>query len=217
MPYKTKAERERENWMTLPEAVTHILSAEKSDDVDAARRQLRAALADDALRPLRWERETDDRPPFGSTSIISLTDTPPSGRDWLNAEIRWRSGRVRDDWDEFKNGKTRVLLILRHCVARLWKPSVRSDSTTDIVTDADKIVPFSRRKTGPKSRKLQSIADAMRDDIRANRLTEQELRAMPDKELVSRYGEPFGGERTSCRDARDRALTEFDGNPNSGK
>ena len=58
MPYKTKAEQEREQWMTLPEVVAHICVADGCDE-RAARRQLKAALADGAryLQHLKWKRE----------------------------------------------------------------------------------------------------------------------------------------------------------------
>src|SRR5262249_29285955 len=100
MPYKSKAERERENWMMLPEAAAHIRSADRCNE-KAARHQLVKALADGVrvLGPLRWDRETGDKPsPFGDTPVTVPTDTPPSGRDWLTARIRWKTGRVRDDW-----------------------------------------------------------------------------------------------------------------------
>jgi hypothetical protein len=131
MPYKTKAERERENWMTLPDAVAHIRSSDQCDDVGVIHRQLHAALAEGALKPLRWEREPDDRPPpFGYTPIMSAPDTPPIGHDWLGAKICWNTGKVRDDWSEHKNGKWRVLLVHRLSMVRLWPPSTPSDMST---------------------------------------------------------------------------------------
>jgi hypothetical protein len=131
MPYKTKAERERENWMTLPDAVAHIQSSDQCDDEGVVHRQLHAALADGALRPLRWEQEPDDRPPpFGYTPIMSPTDTPPIGRDWLSAKICWNTGKVRDDWSEHKNGKWRVLLVHRLNIERHWPLTLPSDVST---------------------------------------------------------------------------------------
>ena len=122
MPYKTKAELERENWMTLPETVAHICSADKCDE-KTARRELVKALAEGLrpLGPLEWEKERGDRQwPFGTSSITTPTDTPPIGSRWLGAKIRWKTGRVRDDWGEYKPGQLRVLLILRHNVVRNW-------------------------------------------------------------------------------------------------
>lgn len=226
MPYQTKADCERENWMTLPEAVTHIISAADGCDEPAARRQLIAALADGlrVLGPLKWERERGDRPPpFGTTSIVTPTDTPPLGHAWLGAKIRWKTGRVRDDWGEYKNGKWRVLLIRRHTVARYWQPSPPSEPTAPVgpaisnANAADVVVPFARRRPGPKTRKGKSIIDAMKEDIRANELTVEALRAMSDKKLLSKYGEKFDAARTACREARDNAVAELDGNSNSVK
>jgi hypothetical protein len=84
MPYKTKAEQEREKWMTLPDAIVHICSANGFDE-KAARRQLIAALLEGArvLQPLKWDRERGDKsPPFWPTSIMSPMDTPPLGYAW---------------------------------------------------------------------------------------------------------------------------------------
>lgn len=122
MPYKAKVERAREKWMTLPEAVTHICSTDNLEDEQIARGELLAALADGVLGPLRWEKESDDRPPpFGFTPVIVPTDTPPAGRDWLTAQIHWKTGRVRNDWGEYKNRKRRVLLVSRDAVALQWR------------------------------------------------------------------------------------------------
>jgi hypothetical protein len=120
MSYRSKAERERENWLMLPEAVAHICLADKCGEKDA-RPNLLKALADDVLGPLRWEQGKGDRPqPFGSGNIPAPSDTPPLGRAWLTAKIRWKTGRVRDDWSEHTTGKWRVLLILRFTVSQQW-------------------------------------------------------------------------------------------------
>jgi len=127
MPYKSEAERERENWMTLPEAVAHIRSADCCDE-KVARQQLVKALADGVLGPLRWDREEDDKPPpFGYAPATVPTDAPPLGRDWLAAIIRWKTGTVRDDWSEHRNGKWRLLLIHRFKVKQQWPLSSASE------------------------------------------------------------------------------------------
>jgi hypothetical protein len=66
------------------------------------------------------------------------------------------------------------------------------------------------RKTGPKSGKLQSVIAAMKEDVRAGRQTVDALRVMSDKDLVS-FGRRFECARTTCREARDRVVSEFDG------
>jgi len=121
MPYKTKAERDRENWNTIPEVVTAICAADDCEPM-AARNQLRRALADGGLRSLRWQLEKGDRTPPNMRGIpFSVPqDLPPSGPVWFQAKIRWKTGRVRDDWGDYNNGKWRVLLIYRLAVARHW-------------------------------------------------------------------------------------------------
>jgi hypothetical protein len=119
MPYKSKAELAREDWMTVPEAVAQIRSAEKCEEEDA-RHQLRKALADGAsvLGVLKWD--DDQAPPFGYSPVAVPTDTPPLGRAWLTAKIRWKTGKVRNDWGEYEHGKWRTLLIRRFAVRRRW-------------------------------------------------------------------------------------------------
>jgi hypothetical protein len=219
MPYKSKAEQESERWMTLPETLAHICSVENCGE-KAAQREAVKALADGVrvLGPLKWERERADRqPPFGTTSITAPTDTPPLGAAWLEAKIRWKTGRVRDDWGEYKPGKWRLLLILRSKVVNLWRLSPASISATVGNTKGTNVAPFTHRKKGPKTAKGDSIVGAITEDIKAGRLTIEDLRSMPDKELVAKYGKNFGAKRTACREARERVLTEFDGNSNSVK
>jgi hypothetical protein len=132
MPYKTKAELERERWMTLPEAVAHIRSVDKCNECEA-RRQLIAALADGVrvLGPLKWEREPGDRgAPFGVSSITGPTG-PPLGGAWSEAEINSKTGRVRDDWD---SGKWRVLLILRQGVLGTWQSTPNRSEHPDSIS-----------------------------------------------------------------------------------
>jgi len=51
----------------------------------------------------------------------------------------------------------------------------------------------------------------MKGDLEAKRITTEQLRDLADKELLSKYGAKFAARRTTCRQARDKALTEFDG------
>jgi hypothetical protein len=122
MPYKSKAEREREEWMTLLDAAEHIRNAEGMPDEREARDQLRAALAD-GLLPLKWKRgHRDPAPPFGYLACPAPTDDPPRGRQWSTAKINWKTGKVRDDWGEYQSGKWRILLVHRHMVINQWPP-----------------------------------------------------------------------------------------------
>src|SRR5262249_62303013 len=87
MPYKTKAELERKNWKTIPEAVVDICAADHCDP-KAAREQLRKALTDDGLGPLRWQLEKGDRtPPWGESIPVAVSDDlPPRGEGLGRAE-----------------------------------------------------------------------------------------------------------------------------------
>ena len=161
MPYKTNAERDHEKWMTLPEAVSHICSADNCDE-DSARHQLVAALADglSVLGPLKWKREGSDKPPsFGSSPVTIPTDTPPLGRVWLKANIKWKTGTVRDNWGEYKNGKYRVLLIQRHSINRNWPPpsklSIPSGATST------KAIDLSTHKSGGRPSERAKVFNAL--------------------------------------------------------
>src|SRR5262249_33170618 len=131
MPYKTKAELERKNWKTIPEAVVDICTADHCDP-KAAREQLRKALTDDGLWLLRWQLEKGDRtPPWGESIPVAVPDDlPPRGEVWESAKIRWQTGRVRDDWGDYNKGKWRVLLIHRLALAHHWQPTPTVDPTT---------------------------------------------------------------------------------------
>ena len=57
-----------------------------------------------------------------------------------------------------------------------------------------------KRKTGPEPKEMTRLLKAMTDEIRIERLTDEALLEMPDKELMVR----FVGKRSSCRTARDK-------------
>jgi hypothetical protein len=56
MPYVSNEERERQKWMTLKEAVSHVQHVDACDE-ETAVKDLRAALADGAVE-VRWANET---------------------------------------------------------------------------------------------------------------------------------------------------------------
>jgi hypothetical protein len=107
VPYQSHPERELAQWRTLLEAVAHVCAGDGCD-LDDARQQLRKALTNGALSPLRWD---DARPiPMVGDTMVPV-DMPP-GRDpvWETVEIDWQGGTVRDDWGE-AGPRHRELLI----------------------------------------------------------------------------------------------------------
>jgi hypothetical protein len=204
MPYKTKAAQEREKWMTLPEAVDHICDADGCDE-RTARHKLIAVLADDwrILGPPKWERERGDRsPPFGYTPATTPTDTPPLGPPWSQAKIRWKTGRVRDDWGEYKPGKWRVLLVSRDRVARQWPLPPANDQTQSAASNVTSLT--AARKRGRKPVVGPKVSDSMRQDLRTKRFTVQQLDTMTEEALKAEYG----ASRDICREARKTVLSE---------
>ena len=220
MSYKSRAERASEEWMTLPQVLTHVRLLERLDQENSCQEILKA-LSDNAFLSgrrsfIRWKDEfcvSGESP-----DEIGPHDHPPQGRDWARAEIRWTSGEVLDPHGAVENGQWRpawrIVWLARSQVMKLWAPMGGPSFSR---SNAPNIISVKRRNTGPKTEKLKSIVDAIKIDIQQKRLTTDALRAMQDKELVSKYGTKVGGGRTTCRDARDRVVTEFDVNSNSVK
>jgi hypothetical protein len=148
MPYKTKAERDRENWRKIPQAVAEICAADQCEP-KAARNQLRQALAD-GLGPLRWQPEKGDRtPPTMGASPLAVAD------DWLEAKIRWKTGRVLNEWGQYNNGKWRVLLIHRLAVADLIHDIRSSAQVSNLSRRAPGGRPSTRNQVYVALRKMQ--------------------------------------------------------------
>jgi len=203
MPYKSKAERERENWRTIPEAIVAICAADRCDE-STARKLLRKALANADLGPLRWQPEKGDitlQKPRASRFAIA-NHGPPNGQIWITAKIRWSTGRVRDDWD---TGKWLVLLIHRLRIDRYWAPP----NTPSAGPASGNVIPINTRKRGPLPEVGNRIRDAMRTDIREDRLSIQALGEMTEEAMAARYH----GSRDTCRKARNTILSESEFTP----
>ena len=123
-------------------------------DPDDARRQLRKALADGALSPLRWE---DARP---TPTVGDATVLPPS-RDphWKAVEIDWQAGTVRDDWSE-AGSRNRVLLIQRLRLREYW-PEMHPPADWD---DPERYVAQGAR-LARKEREEREAYDAARNAV----------------------------------------------------
>jgi hypothetical protein len=163
----------------------------------------------------------DDAPPRDATYWMecesqatdpdSVLEPPPYDPGMVNKRTAQRLDKRR---------RFRKPLFKRESVLYLW-PSVKAATSSEAeardnavgsdTSDATNVLPFTSRKTGPKTEKLRSVINAMKDDIGAGRLSPDALRAMADKELLSKYGDRFGAKRATCREARERLLPEFDG------
>jgi hypothetical protein len=89
LPYLSPAARERANWLTLPEAVAYVMRVERCQ-LEEARRQIREAIANGDLGPLRWEdaSASPSGPPGGATMPL---DEPTDFTD-----IDWQDGTAID-------------------------------------------------------------------------------------------------------------------------
>lgn len=200
MSYKSKAELERERWMTLPEAVEHIRAADRCD-VDGACQQIVKALADGVrvLGPLRWERERGDKPPpFGYSAAIVPTDEPPLGRDWGSAEICWDTGRVRDDRSEHKNGNWRVLLILRAKIEQHWPLAAALNSVGE--------TPVARRK--PRKQTKRALAHIELQAEYPSGIPNDEPQPVAVTKIGDRLTRRYGKEFSISNDTIARAVRE---------
>jgi hypothetical protein len=110
--------------MTLIEAVNHICQQDNCSR-RAATRQIRAALADNALGSLRWEDQSKNAGAAG---------TPPID-PWFWQEARIQRGRVFDPWTK----QWRVLLILEHSVFQHWPEPITKEKAGGRPSAGDQI------------------------------------------------------------------------------
>ena len=121
MPYLSIAEKERQLWMTLPEAVAHVRSVERCE-LQEAQQQIRKALADGAILT-RWEGNgpievLDD----GGLKYKGPRSPPRADKMWLAIYLDWDSGAMVDAFelllawatvtDQSKDGSERSLAKL---------------------------------------------------------------------------------------------------------
>jgi hypothetical protein len=116
--------------MTLPDAIDWI-SKQNNCSRRAATLWIRAALADDAIGPLRWED--------------GLMDYPPVDRQFWLVEARIRRRRVFDPSAK----RWRTLLIGKHSVFQIW-PEPRGQAPEN-----DNVGPITKAKGGRPSDKMK--------------------------------------------------------------
>ncbi|MBV9548802.1 MAG: hypothetical protein JO256_03915 [Alphaproteobacteria bacterium] len=152
MPYVSKTEQVSAHWVSIPEAIQRIYSADNCDP-ENAENQLRTALKDGALRPLKWQDE--ETPPIFASTMTIAADTPPQkGPDWGTADIDWNSGTVLDLWGDYKFKKRRILLLPTLRVTQIWPLAARQTSSAE--AQAVKIL----------TERLQGLPNLKRDDAR---------------------------------------------------
>lgn len=115
MPHQSVTEREPSDWLTPPQAVALICTADQCD-LECARQELREALADGALGRLRWKDEHST--PATGDAMVTL-DPPGSDPHWNDVDFDWDAGTVRDDWSDGVP-RHRVLLIHRQRLKEHW-------------------------------------------------------------------------------------------------
>ena len=214
MPYKSKAERAAERWMTLPQVLAHIQLVEKLEEPEA-RHELLKALTDGAFRSqrsqvyIRWRDEFS--PSGGPPGEIAPHDVPPRGEEWAKADIRWDTGEVLDPYGALEDREWqpayRVVWIARSKVAEIWPPRLSTEAAR-AAQGRTNPEPLSKRNTGPKTGKTQAMIAAMRKDIQDEPHNLETLFQMSDKELQERYAQPVGAKRSACRKAREQVLSE---------
>jgi hypothetical protein len=123
MPYRSRAERERENWYSLSELVEHVKAVDGCD-AQEAEKQCRSAFADGALK-LKWEPSIVS--PWVKPGEINpwLAGKPFHGdRNWLAVKIDWDTGIVLDDFDMPEDGAPieRCLFVEKQSAQGAWRP-----------------------------------------------------------------------------------------------
>jgi len=139
MPYKTKAERERENWLTGKEGIDRIQLSERCEP-HVAWQQLQNAIADKEVA-VRWDSKFSL--PFDSDRPAD-EETPPNHESfWRNTLMRYSDGFVLDyrvyrpigDPDAFtefaveRGGFYRPILVARRAVETHWPIEQGSSET----------------------------------------------------------------------------------------
>jgi hypothetical protein len=198
MPYQSRAERERARWATLPEVVEHVMAADGCD-LDAARQQVRSALYDRALNPVRWE-DAQPSPRVGGATVP--LDDPVLMPD---TEIDWDAGTLFDVSEySLPPGRRRRLLILWLRVREHW-PEKEVKASSGSVAD----IGAARRQRGRPPRTREATAARMRDELQRRALTRDELQDMGEEALSARYNVS----RATAVAARNLVLSENAGNP----
>ena len=130
MPYIPKGQRGHDTWIGLAELL-EIVQAESECSIEAAREQIRSALADSAIWPLDWEPapppSTYCRTKFGPLASHygkPIRPPPPCSKNlanfqdlrsalhWHDVEIDWEKGRVLDDFEREAYKRIGIHLVI---------------------------------------------------------------------------------------------------------
>jgi hypothetical protein len=151
MAYLSKAQRARQKWMTLKEALSHIQRFGKLDE-NAALQQLRLALAEGAVCA-SWAmtearlQKTGDSPTIG----IQIVDDSVRDRFWLDVRINLEVGRLEfethdvidEDKPPYSPGPAttrvvqsdRVVWVLKDSIFKIWKDEELKEAIIEPPTD----------------------------------------------------------------------------------
>ena len=214
MPYKSRAEQESENWMTLPQVLAHIKSVDGLDNDRKARSELLKALTNGAFYSrrrylIRWKDQIciSGPPP----NEIGPRDIPPRGQEWAQAKISWASGKVLDRYGAAKDGKWepawRVVWLARSKVMKLWPRPRLSDAPAAIgASISTNVVPVKGRETGPKTD--SSIWRQQTEEEYQNRLNTYSAGCYPTREEDEKWGKEKGYSRARVRELRNHFIPE---------
>jgi hypothetical protein len=177
--------------MTLAEAIDWI-SKQNNCNRRAATVWIRAALADDAVFPLRWED--------------AVMDYPPVDRQFWLVEARIRRGRVFDPSAQ----RWRTLLIGKYSIFQIWPPDLASVATAasesgQATENGSDVVPITKSTGGRPSAEeeiYQALGQLSQKGHRVKDMDPMKLAKLVASKCGKQLGESKWGRTTVLRHIR---------------